>query len=230
MNRRIMLGGLGAALVLLLVWYFLFWTPRTRDIEAAQDRADQAQLRQDDLLVQLARLRAAKRNEAALRSQIEELRIAIPDQPNLAQFILDTNEAAARSGIDFLSIAPTPPATAGAEEGQVTPDATAPVEIILNMTVSGGYFQVLDFLNRLDALPRLVVVDTLNLGGDGQTLQVSLTGRMFMSQLPAGVAAPGEGAPTTTTTVAGETTTTVPVEGAAPAAAPATTATTVPVP
>jgi hypothetical protein len=33
--------------------------------------------------------------------------------------------------------------------------------------VDGGYFQVLDYLNRLEAMDRIVVVDTLSLAPSG---------------------------------------------------------------
>ena len=42
--------------------------------------------------------------------------------------------------------------------------------INLQLSVSGGYFQVVDFVNRLNGLPRLVVIDSLGLttGGRGR--------------------------------------------------------------
>ena len=56
----------------------------------------------------LTRLQSSKRDEPLKRSKLETLRVAVPDDPNLAQFILDANDAASRSGIEFLSISPTP--------------------------------------------------------------------------------------------------------------------------
>ena len=83
------------------------------------------------------------------------------------------------------------------------------------MQISGGFFQVLDYLNRLEGIERVVIVDTINLtaggtgsstgaagasGGTGSTstgdtssdssggapdLNVTLTGRMFTGAEPA---------------------------------------------
>jgi len=111
------------------------------------------------------------------------------------------------------------------------------------MTITGGYTEVLDFINRLDGLPRIIVIDTVNVttgaaaagtpapGGASPTplaaaagplqLNVSLSGRMFLTQVPAAFApagaqgsapAAGGGSPggTTTTTTAGASTTTTP--------------------
>lgn len=222
MNRRTILIGVGAALVVLLFWYFILWSPRGSAIQDANDRKDAAETEALELRAQIERLREAQRNESATRASIEELRQAIPDEPNLAQFILDTNEAAARSGIDFLSIAPTPPAAGAAAtpptepvDPNAPPEAAAPVpsQIALSISISGGYFQVLDFMNRLTDLTRIIVIDGVTVspsaGGD---LSVQLAARMFTTAAPAGSAAAADaaGTTTTTTTVAGATTTTAP--------------------
>lgn len=190
----------GACVALLLVWYVALWAPRGRALTDANEREEAAQLAQDDLRVRIARLKAAQRDEPAKRAKLETLRSAIPDQPNLGQFILDTNEAANRSGIEFLSISPSQPSGGSPE---------VPAAISLSLSLSGGYFQVLDFINRLSTGPRLVVIDSLNVGGLDPTgrLSIGMTAKMFTT---AG-AAPAAGAPTTTTPgAAGGTTTTVP--------------------
>ena len=67
------------------------------------------------------------------------------------------------------------------------------------MSIQGGFFQVLDYLNRLEDLGRLVIIDALNASaanaddGNGTgtasttgapTLAVTLTGRMFTMAAP----------------------------------------------
>jgi Tfp pilus assembly protein PilO len=237
MNRRALLIGLAAALVVLLAWYFLLWGPRSDEISEARDRTEAAEQRATQLQSEIQRLRAAQRDEPLRRAQLETLRGAIPDEPNLAQFILDTNDAATRSAIDFISIAPTPPTaaatpavgTATTVPGGTTPTtavaapATPPAEIRVNLQLQGGYFQVLDFVNRLTDLSRLVVIDTVTVTAD-QTgrLSVALQTRMFTRSLPAGF-----GGTTTTTTTApgGATTTTAPGGATTTTTAGATTTT-----
>ena len=214
MNRRVLLVGAAAALAVLVLWYLLLWSPRSSDIEKAKDRQQAAESALQELRIQAQRLEDARRSEAATRARIEQLRQAIPDEPNLAQFILDANDAANQSGIDFLSIAPTPPAAAATPAAGGAP---APAEINLGITITGGYFQMLDFVNRVNRLTRIVVVDSLNVStGTGGELSVQLTARMFVTSVPAGESTPATGAngapagATTTTTVAGATTTTAP--------------------
>jgi Tfp pilus assembly protein PilO len=217
-NRRTLLIGVGAALVVLLVWYFLLWSPRGSAIDTAKSRQQAAANQADELEARLNQLRDAQRNEAATRAQIAQLQEAIPDEPNLAQFILDTNDAATRSGIDFLSISPTPPA-AGTATAAGAPDSAAPSQIALSLSITGGYFQMLDFVNRLTDMTRIVVIDGLTVSVAGNDLSVSISGKMFTTQPPAG-AEPAPGTPgATTTTVPGATTTTVP--GATATTAPA---------
>lgn len=200
MNRRTTLIGAAAALAVLVLWFLLLWSPQRSKINDARDRARRAELQQANLRLTLSRLQDLGRREPVVRSQLERLRVAIPDQPNLGQFIIDANEAATQAGIDFLSISPALPTQS---------QTGGPPQIGVAMNVKGGYFQVLDYLNRLDDLPRLVVIDSLAVTPEdnGAVLLVTIQGRMFVTTVP--VAAGAAGA-TTTTTVPGSPTTTTP--------------------
>lgn len=211
LGRRSIVIGVVAAFVVLLLWWFLLWSPQRKKIDDAKKRREAAEQQVSQLRVTLSRLQELKRTEALKRSQIEALRVAVPDQPNLAQFILDANDAANKAGIDFLSVTPSPPAAAAAGGGTA---AGAPAAVNLAMSITGGYFQVLDFVNRLTDLPRIVVIDNLSLtAGDGSNMTVSITARMFTTS-----AAPV--APSTTVPAGAATTTTV---AGAPAGATTTT-------
>ena len=203
-NRTFLIAG-GAALAVLLLWYFLLYSPQSGDLDDARKREDAATATNDELELRLSRLQAAQAQEPELTAEVEELRIAIPDEPNLAQFILDANDAAQASGVQFLSISPTPPAV----------DTALGLSVIaLSIDVTGGYFQTLDYLNRLADMPRIVVIDNLDLGtsGDGTTLTVAVAARMFTTAIdPAAAgtgATPTDPSATTTTTAPGATTTT----------------------
>lgn len=180
MNRRAALITGGTALGLLALWFVLLWGPQGGRLSDAQARLDAAESRNDELELRLGRLQAAQEGAPARMAELEALRRAVPDDPELAQFILDANQAASESGVDFLSISPNEPA--------VGVGGLPPV-IALSISVTGGYFEVLDYLGRVDDLPRIVVIDSINLapgGGDGalQELTVSITGRMFATAAP----------------------------------------------
>jgi Tfp pilus assembly protein PilO len=230
MSRRAVLFAAIAAVAVLALWYVALWNPTHSSLNKAKQRTEAAQAQEAQLRAAVDRLRAQQKDEPLQRAKLETLRTAIPDTPNLAQFILDANDAATKSGIDFISIAPglpvtptaapgtatTPTTAAGATTttvagGAITPTtaapATVPAQISLALQIKGGYFQVLDFLNRLDKLPRLVVTDSVNIATDPNGgLTVGLSGRMFLRSIPAGF--PGGAATTTTVASAGTTTTT----------------------
>jgi Tfp pilus assembly protein PilO len=224
-SRRHLMIGAAAGVGVLLFWFVFLWGPQGSKLSKARDRRDAALQEQQDLQVRIDRLKSLQAAEPQKRAQLESLRVAIPDEPNLAQFILDANTAANVSGIDFLSISPSPPATsggpggaAGAAANPATPSA-APAMINLSLSVSGGYFQIVDFVNRLDALSRLVVIDSLSLTTGGQStpgstgLNVAITARMFVRTATpvagsTATATPGSSSTSTTTTTAPATTST----------------------
>jgi Tfp pilus assembly protein PilO len=225
LNRRLLIP-IGAGIGVLLVWFVFLWGPQGSALSTARKRANDAIARRETLRDQLTRLQQSRRDQPLKQAQLETLRVAIPDDPNLAQFILDANDAASRSGIDFLSISPTPPASSTQGAG-ATPTTVAgasasagagatAASIKMALSISGGYFQVLDFVNRLDRLPRIVVVDSLSLGSQPTSaqLQVSLSARMFTTSARAVAGSTGTGgtgtpgATTTTTSAGGAATTT----------------------
>jgi Tfp pilus assembly protein PilO len=209
---------LGAGVVLVILWFVALYGPQSSALSAAKKRSSDAAQQTATLRDQLTRLQQARRDQPLKQSQLETLRVAVPDSPNLAQFILDANDAAGRAGIDFLSITPTPPSAPGTTTATTTPGAAGgatPVAIKIAMTSTGGYFQVLDFMNRLNRLPRIVVIDTVQIsgGGDITKLSVSMSERIFTtSSTPVGGSSAGgaatPGASTTTTAPGGTTTTT----------------------
>jgi Tfp pilus assembly protein PilO len=212
LNPRLLIP-VGVGVLVLLLWFVVLWGPQGSALSRAKKRADTAEQQRDTLQDQLTRLKASKRDEPLKRSQLETLRVAVPDDPNLAQFILDANDAASRSGIEFLSITPTPPSQSG---GGTPSAAGAPPAVKLSMNITGGYFQVLDFVNRLDRLPRIVVIDGMTLSGSqGGQLTAQLTARMFVSAVKpvagstgaAGTTGSATGSTTTSTAVPGATTT-----------------------
>jgi Tfp pilus assembly protein PilO len=215
MNRRLLIPvAIGVAVVLL--WFVALWSPQGSALASAKKRRSTAEQQGATLRDQLSRLQQARRDEPLKQSELETLRVAVPDAPNLAQFILDTNDAAIKAGIQFLSITPTPPGQTGTGTTAGSTPAgggNAPPAIRMALSISGGYFQILDFVNRLNKLPRIVVIDNLAItaGTDITKMQVSLSARMFTTS-PAPVSGGGSSstAPgaTTTTTSAGATTTT----------------------
>lgn len=199
MKRSMIVAIAGGAVVVLLAWYFLLWAPASSDLDTARQAVAQGEAQKQSLEATVARLTEIANNAPQLQATLRRLDASIPETPDLADFIIQANVIAAESGIDWLSISPAPPV------------AGIPVTTIsVSMNVQGGFFQVLDYLNRLEDLERLVIVDTVNISSESQvatdgqsssttgspTLNVSLAGRMFTRSAPPAV----PGAPSSDTT------------------------------
>jgi Tfp pilus assembly protein PilO len=233
-NRRAVIVGLAGALVLSLLWFFLLWSPQGKRLDAADERKAAAEQTNSQLQVTLDRLRDLEERRPELEDQLAQLRRAVPDQPQLARLLLTANEAADASGVELTTVTPTKPATDAAAttattapssgttgggsttttaaSGETTattaPAAAAPSAINLQMEVKGGYFQILDFVNRVDDFARIVVVDTLDMGAqetEGSSsatstdLTATITARTFTGAAPAAADGSTPGATTATT-------------------------------
>jgi Tfp pilus assembly protein PilO len=217
-RNQVLIGG-AAVLAVVLLWYFVIYAPLGDDLSSAQTQTSEEQKKTDSLEADLARLQDQAKNASKQQAQLRKLDAAVPKNPDLAEFIIQANDIAEESGIRFLTIAPTPPA---AGEGGAS---------VINMTISisGGFFQLQDYLRLLEQLERLVIVDGISIsasgGGSGGTtgtdtadtgtadngLSVSLTARMFPRAAPtadASCSGTGTGATTTTTVPGGATSST----------------------
>jgi Tfp pilus assembly protein PilO len=125
---------------------------------------------------------------AGLQAMFTTLRVAVPDDPELAEFILEVTEAERDSGIAFIDVVAEPP---------VDPGPAELTEVTVTIVAEGGYFQVLDFINRLSRLDRIYVIDDIGVRSleasdllGPPELSVVLTGRIFTTALvPVNVAA-----------------------------------------
>ena len=233
MKRGVLIGAIAGGVLLILVWYFVLFAPTSSDLNDTRDQVASAESQKQELENTIAHLKELSANAAQQQASLRRLRAAIPPTPELGAFILQANEIATSTGIDWLSIAPTPPTTT------IGPGPTS--TIALSMQISGGFFEVLDYLNQLEGLERVVVVDTINVsaagadtggtsgtsgdatvsgaatsGGSGgaPNLSVTLSGRMFTdasaTSSAGGVPTPGTPTTTPTTTPGGSTSSTTP--------------------
>ncbi|HMC51987.1 MAG TPA: hypothetical protein VKI64_04425 [Acidimicrobiales bacterium] len=200
MNRRLLVITVAAIGVLVLAWSALVWSPTSHRLHSRQAAANAAVRHQDELKVELSRLQALQAKAAAERAEGDRLKVALPDAPSLDSLVLGLNSAASQAGVDVTGIqssAPTAPAPAAATSGQApaasAATASGPLtEIHFSLTALGGGPQLLDFLNRLDKLGRVVVVDGVSLsggklhpGGPGEgNFTATLTARAFVHQAP----------------------------------------------
>lgn len=216
MKRGLLVGIIAGGVVLVLLWYFVLFAPTSSNLKSTRAEVAATDSQNQELQNTIRRLKELSKNATQQAASLRTLRAAIPANPDLGEFILQANDIASASGIDFLSIAPSPP-VASASGGPAT-------TIAVTIQIDGGFFQVLDYLNRLEDLERLMLVDSINVAtstqssstggsssanstssaGGAPDLSVTLIGRMFTT---AGAPAV-DGSTTTPTTPSGGTTST----------------------
>ena len=198
MRSRLAVFGVLLLVVVVLIWNVAIFSPRGHKLNDAKKLTQAAQQLEPGLQSTLARLKQISQNGPEIAAQLDKLNAAVPASPDLDGFILSANQIAVQAGIDWLSVSPS----------VVQAGTTGPSVIPLSVQIKGGFFQVLDYLNRLEDMARLVIVDSINTtasttaGTTGPpTLSVTLTGRMFTRAAPAAAAgsAPAPGAVTGST-------------------------------
>ncbi|HET6874068.1 MAG TPA: hypothetical protein VFH70_04780 [Acidimicrobiales bacterium] len=238
-NKAVLFAVLGAV-VIVGGWYAVLWGPRSSSYAKAEKDVAAMTSQAGQLQAQVSRLRAEALQAPVRQAQLAKLQSAIPGDPQLAQFILALDNAATQAGVDLETIAPAPP-TASTGGAGVSSSGTAgppPPAVKLSLSLKGTYAQILDFIDRVDSLPRLVVIDSVavNGGGTGNQLSVTLAGRMFVGHLPGAGAASTSVADGPTSVTAAPTTpasaapSPTPPAAAAPAAGPAPAPTAAPAP
>lgn len=180
MRRNVIILVLVLVLVSVLYYVFIFRN-QTEKIDVATQAAQTEEDRVQSLRLELNRLEDLKARAPELRERFAKMELAIPTaDAKPADFILQLQEAADDSGIEWLSVSLALPAQSSAD--------AAVFEISSSLSVTGGYFQVQDFLVRLETLSRAAKIGSVSLSpGELDDLSSALTLRVFTSApAPAG--------------------------------------------
>jgi Tfp pilus assembly protein PilO len=157
-TKNLMVGILGGVLVVAL-WYTMLLKPiKAKTSKVKADTTNQ-ESRLSPLQSQLARAQNDAKHVATFNAQLKSLQEAMPDSPALAAFIRDVNNISEASGVAWQSVTHSPP----------TPGANGSMSLTVGIQVKGTYGQVVDYLTRLSALQRLVVVDSVQLSTAGSS-------------------------------------------------------------
>ncbi len=152
MNRRapIIAGVIAVAVALLAV--FLLVRPKMSEVSQTEDDLQAAEDQEVTLTAELNALQDAQAAAPETEQEIAAIDAEIPPTADLPSLFRLLQGAADRSVVDFFSFTPgTPvPNTAGTFS-----------TIASQVTVSGGYFAIDEFLFLLETLPRAAKVTTL---------------------------------------------------------------------
>ncbi|MFA5785522.1 MAG: type 4a pilus biogenesis protein PilO [Actinomycetota bacterium] len=164
MKRAYVAGAAVLAVVLVAVFYLASWKPTSGKIDQANQARQEAQSEESRLRAQIARLEELKRRAPEIQAEIAQFSEKIPDTPDLPGFIRRIVEISARSGVDVNSISPGAPSPLTAQSAGGKAVGVGGVNVIqVALAVEGGYFQMSDFLSRLESLQRATQVISVSL-------------------------------------------------------------------
>jgi Tfp pilus assembly protein PilO len=226
MTRRWSLLTVVLIVGILAASWFLLVSPKRSDASALSAKSTKQQASNDALVQQLNQLKAQSLDLPKQKAKLAVMRKQIPDNPALPTLIRDLTAAGKKVGVTVVSMkpgppvaalvavpvaAPVPPAggtdatatdTTSTSAKVVTPSAVAPVAaplytVPLQMEITGSYFEVEQFINKLEGIQRtfLLTAFTLKPGTGASTattstttttgttdgLTLSLTGQVFLA-------------------------------------------------
>lgn len=180
--------GLLVALLIGAAFWFLLYKPASDDEQVVRDEIVTLEAQQATLRTELSTLEGIRERQVEIRAALARLDSLIPVGPAQPAAIRQLQRGADASGTEISSVTfGLPAAPQPAADGTVPPntgtDGTALASIPVTMVVEGGYFQLVDFLRRLEVdMARAVLVDSVSVG-EAETgfprLAMAWTGRMF---------------------------------------------------
>jgi Tfp pilus assembly protein PilO len=186
-NRRapIIAGVISAAVALLAV--VLLVLPKMGDVSTTEEELQSAEDQEVALAAQLDALQDAEAAAPKTEQEIGAIEEQVPPTANLPSLFRLLQGAADRSAVDFFSFSPGTPA----------PNAAGTYSNIASqVTVSGGYFAIDEFLFLLETLPRAAKVTTLAVTPSGAStggttlstsnLQLQVTVEFYTTDVSAG--------------------------------------------
>lgn len=203
------------AAILAASWFLLI-APKRSDAAALRSQKVEQDAANERLRQQLEVLKAQAQDLPKQEAFLAQIRRQLPTNPALPALIRDLSAAAKKSGLSLESLAPSepvavvdtvaavavvpPPSTGEPVDGAapavvpVAPPAPTLFQVPIVVKANGSYFEVEQFLNKIEGLKRsfLVTGFTLKPGADKTVtglLEISVTGRVFLSPAQAAAAA-----------------------------------------
>lgn len=184
MNRRAPIIAAAIAVVVALLLIFLLVLPKMREVGETEEQLQTAKDQEIALAAELRALQQAQEQAPETEQQIAAIDAAIPPTADLPALFRLLDSASSRAAVDFFSFTP----------GMPVVDPTSQYSTISSqVTVTGGYFAIDEFLFLLETLPRAAKVTTVAVTGtsitEGTTtssLQLQLTVEFFTTDTSAG--------------------------------------------
>jgi len=190
------------AIVLIVAWYFLLFSPTRTELSDLDSQIQAQQTALTTAKQEVVRLESYKKTAPQSRAEIVRLGKMLPQSEGIPSLIIELTQTADASGVDLNSIT----------RGATVPGTPFGLQSV-TLAVTGRFFDVEDFLYRLEAYVafrnasfrvtgRLLQVKTLTLTGGAATtdgsvppLTVTVELNAYLWALPAADAAAAGGTP-----------------------------------
>ena len=196
MNRRAPIIA-GAILLVALLAVFVMVLPKMSEVGETEDQLQEAQDQEINLAAELNALEDAQAAAPETELEIAAIDAQVPQTADLPRLFRQLQGAADRAAVDFFSFTP----------GTPVPNLTGSYSTIASqITVSGGYFAIDQFLFLLETLQRAAKVTSLAVTPSAgtttstSTLQLQITVEFYTTDSSAGpgsIPGPTEGVTTT---------------------------------
>jgi Tfp pilus assembly protein PilO len=178
---QVLLAALAAVLIVVLFW-FLVWQPGQEEREDLEQQIAAVQIRQQELTAERGRLREVRERAPEIDAEIATANRIIPSSADVPGVLRVLQSTADDAGVVLRVVQPTRP--------QQLDLAPAGLSFIgLSLQLEGSYFQIIDFLRRIED----PTITARGIRWEGATLtrnddeypvlEIALTGSLF-SQLP----------------------------------------------
>jgi Tfp pilus assembly protein PilO len=168
----------GLVLAALLVIFLVL--PKMSQVTAARERLSGAQADEQTLFSRLAALEDARDSAPAAQAAIAEVDRQIPPTADVSGVILLMTNAAAQSSLELKVFTPVTP---------IFDPVSGLSSIDIQVNVQGTYFEIAEFLFRIETLPRAAKVLDISISPDATTLgalAMSGTVQVYTSDTSAG--------------------------------------------
>ena len=176
-RQQSLLAGL-AVVVVLVAWWMLLMSPRNTEVAEARAEVETVQGEQDVMRNRIRALESVRGDAPEIEADLAAAQTILPPGAGLPATLRQLQDAADQSGIVLTDVSPDRPSP--------VPEAPGIDRIDVSLTVSGGYYQWVDFLRRVED-PRLVGRGVLVRGvdltpGEYPTLDGSVRMAMFAQE------------------------------------------------
>jgi Tfp pilus assembly protein PilO len=143
-----LLGGLAAVLIVVLFW-LLLWNPKSEELAELDIQIADAQAQQVQLQARIGSLRQVRERAPEAEAHLAASEVVVPRDPAMPAALRQLQQAASEAQLTLRSVSPGRAQPLAADDVAMEP-GTQLVGYPITVLLEGRYFQVVDFLRRIE--------------------------------------------------------------------------------